>query len=789
MAKKPTKKASRKPAKKTSAKPASRSGTKKASPAKASWWRRHRATFFKSLIVMGVLALAGLAYLDALVRERFDSHSWQLPARVYARPVELFEGRALSRDNLLQLMTLMRYRRDVRAASPGSYALQGDSVVIHTRGFSDSDGGEVARRLRLRLSSDQLVSLQGADGRVARLEPLQIGSIHPRHAEDRVLVRLNDVPPLLVDMLVATEDRGFYDHHGISVRGLARAMASNIKARRWVQGGSTLTQQLVKNFWLSSERTLSRKLLEMPMAMLLELHYSKQQILEAYLNEVYLGQDGARAIHGMGLGAQFLFGRPLQELQPHQLATLVALLKGPSWYDPRRHPERAKNRRNTVLQVAKETGALSQADYDMFSQRELEVVPKGASALYAFPAFIDLVRRQLARDYPADTLSEDGLRIHSTLDVLAQIVSEDALTQTLSAKDGSGEKQLEGAVVVVSPTQGDVLALVSARQSRDAGFNRALDARRPVGSLIKPMVALTALQQPQTWSLASLVDDSPIRVKQGNGKEWAPENFDKQSMGPMPLVEMLALSRNQATARLGMSVGLEAVIDTLNTLGVTRRVRHYPSVLLGSVELAPFEVAMLYQPLATGGFATRLRAITDVLDQQGQPLARYPVRTQEVIDAGSAFLLQWGLQQVVENGTAKGVRRWLPETLPVAGKTGTSDDYRDAWFAGFSGNHLAVVWVGRDDNGGTGLTGSSGALPVWSQLMARLPQQGLPQHAPPDVSWVWMNPDGVRSSGQRCPGAKRYPMLEASIPLESDSCGAVQRKGKGVMRWFKGLFD
>ena len=743
----------------------------------------------KAALVCLVLGAAGLAYLDALVRERFDAHVWQLPARVYARPVELYEGRVLSREDMLKLLDLMRYRRDSRAATPGSYAVQGNSLLLHTRGFNDSDGGEKAERIRLSLSGGQIRSLEAGGDRLARLEPLQIGSIHPQHAEDRVLVPLDKVPPLLVEMLIATEDQAFYDHHGISLRGLARAMLANIKAGRLVQGGSTLTQQLVKNFWLTSERTLSRKLLEMPMAMLLELHYSKEQILEAYLNEVYLGQDGARAIHGMGLGAQFLFGRPLEELEPHHLATLVALLKGPSWYDPRRHPERSLERRNTVLKVALNEGALSKADYDKYSNRSLEVVPRGASALYAFPAFIDLVRRQLARDYPPEVLSDEGLRIHSTLDVLAQLAAEGALRDHLDRRDPDETKKLNGAVVVVAPAQGDVLALVSNRSSREAGFNRALDAQRPIGSLAKPAVVLSAVSQPKQWSLATQVEDGPVQVTLPNGTTWSPQNFDNQSRGAMPVVDVLTYSRNQGTARLGLDVGLDKVAGTMNTLGVTRNIPLYPSILLGSLELTPFEVAMMYQPLSTGGFSTRLRSITDVLDKEAKPLARYPVNTDEVVDAGPAFLTQWAMQQVVEKGTGRAARASLPQDLKVAGKTGTSNDFRDAWFAGFSANHLAVVWVGRDDNRNAGITGSSGALPVWAQLMGKLPQRSLSQTPPAGVEWVWMNPDGKRVSAEGCGDARRYPMLEASIPQDSDGCGSVKEAGKGIKGWFKGLFD
>ncbi|MGI9574377.1 penicillin-binding protein 1B [Alloalcanivorax xenomutans] len=748
--------------------------------------------FLAKVLAVGLVAMAaGLIYLDALVQERFDSHVWQLPARVYARPVELYPGRVLSRADMLKMLELMRYRQAPGAPTPGSYSVNGNRLIIHTRGFRDSDGGEPSQRLNLRLGGGEIASLQaGQGGSLARLEPMQIGSIHPGHSEDRVYVPLDRVPPLMVKMLLATEDQDFYEHHGVSLRGLARAMLANIKAGRLVQGGSTLTQQLVKNFWLTQDRTLLRKLVELPMAVLLELHYSKEQILEAYINEVYLGQDGSRSIHGMGLGAQFYFGRPLEELEPHQLATLVGLLKGPSWYDPRRRPERSLKRRNTVLQVARQQGALSEEELHRFSKRGLEVVPRGESPLYAFPAFIDLVRRQLARDYPPEVLGVDGLRIHSTLDVLAQLAAEKALRDHLENKDPGGKNHLNGAVVVVAPTQGDVLAVVSNRRSREHGFNRALDAVRPIGSLVKPAVVLAALEQPEKYSLATIVNDEPLSVPLRNNEPWQPKNFDNKSLGPMPIHDVLVRSRNQALARLGMEVGLSKVAETLKTLGVQRDIPLYPSILLGSLGLTPFEVAMMYQPLATGGFSTPLRSITDVLDKDGQPIARYPITTEEVLPQEPVFVLQQAMQDVVDQGTGRGVRAKLPASVKVAGKTGTSDNFRDAWFAGFSANHLAVVWVGRDDNSPAGVSGSSGAVPVWAQLMASLPQRSLSQKPPAGVEWVWMDPSGTLVSGEGCDGAHRYPMLTASIPEEADRCGSRDGdKKKGVLQWFKGWFD
>lgn len=766
--------------------------TSRKTPARASsksaprrWWSW--AFVFKLTLVLGVIALVATIWLDALVRDRFDTHQWQLPARVYSRPVELYAGRELDRAHLLRMLDLMRYRRDPAARAPGSFSVNGDQVLLHTRGFNDSDGGEKARLLRLTLSAQgvrRLTDGAGAKVSIARLEPIQIGSIHPGHKQDRVLVKGADIPPLLEGMLLAVEDRSFYEHHGISLRGLSRAMLANFRAGQMTQGGSTLTQQLVKNFWLSRERTLSRKLVEIPMAMLLELHYSKEQILEAYLNEVYLGQDGARAIHGMGLGAQYYFGRPLDELRPHQYALLVGLLKGPSYYDPRRHPERSKQRRDTVLLAAYDQQLISADELKQSQQKSLDVVPPGSAALYAFPAFIDLVKRQLSRDYPEKILSSEGLRIHSTLDVPAQLAAEAALARFLKNK-----KEVNGAVVITSPNQGDVLAVVGDKVARSAGFNRALDAIRPIGSLAKPAVVLAALQQARKHTLASMVEDGPVEVVMEGGQHWAPQNYDGKSLGAMSIQDALSASRNQAIARLGLDVGVGPVIKTFHALGVRSEIPPYPSIFLGALSLSPFETAVMYQTIATGGYRTPLRAITDVLDKDGLPLARYPVSPKAVVDEDLMYLLQWALRRVVVEGTAQYAYNMLPKDLVVAGKTGTSDGYRDAWFAGFSGSHLAVVWMGRDDNGNTGLTGSSGPLRVWTDIMSTLPQRPLNLTPPETVKMVWMDEDGRRSSGSGCAGARQYPLLNVSLPDSASPCGKVQGAPKGVMKWLKGWFD
>lgn len=760
-----------------------------------------------AVLLIGALASAAiLLWLNEMVQERFDSHQWELPARVYARSVELYKGRALEMDHLRKLLQYMHYRNENNPNMPGTYSINGNTAVLYTRGFRDSDGGEKAGQLRIQISNNRIASIQDGSGNavsVARLEPLHIGSIHPGHEQDRVLVRLEDTPPQLIEMLVAVEDRKFYKHHGVSPRGLARAMAANIKSGGFHQGGSTLTQQLVKNFWLTRDRTLSRKLLELPMAVLLEMHYGKEEILETYLNEVYLGQDGGRAIHGMGLASMFYFGQPVEELAPHQLALLVGMLKGPGLYNPNRNPEQAQKRRNVVLDVAEDAGIIDAETAEKARKAPLGVVAKGDSTLYAFPDFVDLVRRQLARDYPEEVLSREGLVVHSTLDVLAQVAAEDAVVSAMSQKDPDEQNKLNASVMLTAPDQGDVLAVVGSRKPRSVGFNRALDASRPIGSLVKPMVLLTALQNPTKYHLGSIIEDEPITVTLPKGKTWKPNNVDNKSLGEITLTDMLAKSRNQATVRLGMDVKPKNVLSTLERLGLRKKVSANPSMLLGSLELTPFSVATLYQPIATNGFQTALRSITDVLDSNGKALARYPVQPESVFESDTMFLVQWAMTKVMREGTGRAAMSQLPNDLNVAGKTGTSGGYRDAWFAGFSDNHLAVVWVGRDDNQPANVSGSSAALPIWTDLMSSLPQRSLRMDYPAGVEEMWWDAKKQKGYDEECDDAVKYPiLLGTDVDLESCKKGIFNRSDsnndsrsdddetekRGIKGWWKKRF-
>ncbi len=738
---------------------------------------RWRAALLWSLAA-AVIALSGyVLWLDRKVAAQFEGRRWQVPARIYARPLEIYRGAALTAEELIAELDAAGYRPgSVRRA--GGYLRQGNNFFVNLRGFRFWDGDEPPRQLSISLAGGQVRRL--ADGTrtipLVRLQPALVGRIYPGHGEDRILLRLNDVPPLFVKALLTVEDRGFYRHSGVSIRSMLRALMANIRARQTVQGGSTITQQLAKNFFLTPERTITRKLNEALIALLLEFHYEKNEILEAYINEVYVGQQGPRAVHGFGLAAHFFFGRRLEELELAEMALLVALVRGPSYYNPRAHPKRAKQRRDLALDMMAEQGVVPKEKAEEEKARPLEVLDKAPEGQSRYPAFLDLVRRQLRRDYRDQDLRGAGLQIFTTLDPLLQRRAESALSARVrlleldSARLGPGT--LQGALVLTRTSTAEVLAVVGGRRPREAGFNRALDAVRPIGSLVKPAVYLAALEQPGRYSLVTPIDDAPVRLKDERGNVWAPRNYDDELHGSVPLYAGLANSYNLATVNLGLEVGIARVAETLERLGVSRPLPHYPSMLLGAIELSPLEVTQIYQTIAAQGFRIPLRAIREVTDANGDPLTRYPLSVTQSVAPGPIYLLGHALTEVMRSGTGHRAYRRLSKDLITAGKTGTTDELRDSWFAGFTEELLAVVWLGRDDNQPTGLSGSTGALEVWTHLISGIRSQSFTPPVPENVVFSWVDPVkiGVSGFGFSCRDARQLPFIRGFQP-EGGNCG------------------
>ncbi|WP_461575231.1 penicillin-binding protein 1B [Sulfuricaulis sp.] len=747
-----------------------------------------------SLLLLALLLSGYTLYLDHTVRAQFEGKRWALPARVYARPLELYPGVKLSPAQLTTELAMLDYRDAGEPQDSGSYRRQNDEFTIVTRPFVFWDGAQPVLSLRADFDGDRLSKLTDIKNdkpvTLARLDPLLIGGIYPAHNEDRVLVRLSEIPPNLINGLLAVEDRKFYSHHGIDPRGIARALFTTLRGGG-VQGGSTLTQQLVKNFFLTPARTLRRKFTEMIMALLLEMHYSKGEILEAYANEIYLGQDGNRAIHGFGLASHFYFDQPLSRIDLPQAALLVGLVRGPSFYDPRHHPKRALARRNLVLQEMLDQHFITPAQFTAARSASLGVVEKAPKGTSLYPAFVELVHRQLRRDYHEEDLRSDGLQIFTTLDPPVQLAAERALTSRLTQLEKARHvppHALEGAIVVTNTQSGEVQALVGGRDTRYEGFNRALDAQRSIGSLIKPAIYLTALEQPESYTLATLLDDSPLVWRAQGANDWTPRNYDLKFHGQVPLRTALAESYNVSSARLGLSLGVQNVIDTVHRLGVDRDLAPYASSLLGADSLSPMDVAQMYETLASGGFHVPLRAIREVMTADGQPLQHFPLSIKQVVEPAPAYLITSALQEVVREGTASGMSNYLSTDLHIAGKTGTTNDLRDSWFAGYTGDRLGVVWIGRDDNQPINMTGAGGAMTVWGAMMARLDPEPLVPPVPGNIEQVSIDPATGLRADDNCPSAVSLPFIRGSAPTATAPC-AASSPGRSIKNWFQRLFE
>jgi penicillin-binding protein 1B len=746
---------------------------------------------FRTSHIFLKLALAGLVagglllvYLDARITATFTDKMWELPATVYARPLELFGGADLEAEDLAYELSLLGYRKVRHTKAPGQVARNRDRFEIFTRGFKFPGEREPAQRVLVELGGGKVkrVTARGRGVDLMRLDPVQIGGIYPTHGEDRVLVRLDDVPETLRLGLLAVEDRQFYDHWGFSITGIARAALSNLRSGQVVAGGSTITQQLVKNYYLTPERTIVRKLTEVVMAVLLELHFDKDQILESYVNEIYLGQEGRRAIHGFALASRHYFDTPLDQLGLHQQALLVGMIKGPSLYNPLRNPERALERRNVVLDVMADQGVISPEHATVARAMPLDLNRK-QRVKDTFPAFLDLVRRQLRQEYREEDLATLGLSIFTSFDPILQRQAERSTTEVLDQIDSEGG--LQSATVVTRFDSGEVAALVGGRKVRYAGFNRALDARRPAGSLLKPAIYLAALERPGQYSLATPLSDTPLKKKGANGKLWEPRNFDRQPHGTVLLHRALAQSYNLASARLGLSLGLDVVEDMLYRLGVSTDVPRVPALTLGAGEYSPMDMAAMYQTIAAGGFRMPLRSIRDIVDAQGEPLRRYPLEYDRTVGLRAVHLLHYAMLETMREGTGRGAYRYLADDFKVAGKTGTTNDGRDSWFAGFSGDLLAVTWIGRDDNGGTGLTGGTGALKVWAHFMAAASERSLGYRMPDGIGVHWIDETNGYLTGKGCPDSRLLPFIEGSEPRQRTNCS--DRK-TGIKDWFQSLF-
>ena len=763
----------RKPAQNSSAK-----ARKNASPGR---WKK---TLY-ILSASAVLALAvHLLYLNHLIGQRFDGETWARPSRVYARPLELYTGMKIVPQQLIEELKLADYQAVDQVTRPGHFSYTEKQLTIYSREFYFADHHQDETLISLRLSNNEVMQISNQTLHTTldffQLTPVLFGSFISANGEDRLVIDAQDIPPQLSRILLAVEDKHFFSHWGVSPLSILRALWANIQAGKTVQGGSTLTQQLAKNMFLTSERSLLRKFNEALMALMLELRFSKDNILAAYINEVFLLQQKNISINGFALASKLLFKQSLDNLSRDRLALLVGMVKGPSIYNPLLHPERALKRRNQVLEIMHNEGLISAAELQALASAGLGVSQQLAS-VNQFPAYLDLVKKQLASSYSSSDLAAIGLSIFTAFDPIKQRQLEQGLQTGLQRFNN---QQLQAAVVVADYLNGDLIALTGGRDTDFAGFNRAILAQRPIGSLIKPLLLYGFLQNGK--SLASIVDDRPIRVKQSDGEIWSPQNYDKKLHGETTLYQAFIKSYNLPFVHLGLEKnGLKTLTANLQKIDLLRQQVIYPSLLLGATQMTPLEVAQMYQVIANSGYFTPLTTIREVTDKQHKLLSRIPLHSVELFDRKTMLQVQRALIGVVEEGTASYLHQRYTDKI-FGGKTGTTNDLRDSWFAGFSSRYLTVVWLGDDQNNSIKLSGSTGALRLWADIIQQFDDRSLKLAADPELVWHYVDRQQGGISGKNCANSVLLPFPVGSEPqFNSDCNNNVLEKG---IHWLQELF-
>jgi penicillin-binding protein 1B len=714
--------------------------------------------------------------LEDELTTRFSGKRWNIPSRIYSDTVTIYPGQSLKDLGFFDRLARLNYHRVGKVTTRGEYSYDKEhgrlAIFLHSFAYPyRSFGGEL---LEIRLDpSDEKIRLMG-DGVTQKpiysteLEPELISGIYEGNWAQRRLLPLADIPPSQVYAVLAAEDHRFYQHHGIDLVRIIKAGWVDLTSGRVRQGGSTLTQQLMKNFFLTAQRDWQRKLTEALMAYIAERKFSKDEILENYLNDIYLGQRGQEGIYGVWEASQYYFSKDPADLTIGEMATIAGMISSPNRLNPLKHPDLARARRNEILLAMLGEGYISKAAYE-------EAVAQPMQAREVFtesndaPYFVDYVRRELAERYPPEVLTGEGLRIFTTLDVHANGLAVVAITKGLTdleAKHASLRRKeeansLQACLVALEPQTGKIRAMVGGRDYHHSQFNRVTQSKRQPGSVFKPITYLAALDG--GYSPTTPIEDAPFTWDYGDNMSWTPANYKKRYFGQVPLMFALGESLNAATSRLAYAVGLEKVRAMAAKLGF-ENLPDYPSIVLGGIEVAPIEIARAYAILANEGFEVQPFAVSEVVDKDGKVIQGHQLKAEQVLAPGVAYEIDTMLQYVIDHGTGAGARR-LGFRRPAAGKTGTTNDEKDAWFAGFTPDLLAVVWTGFDKKEVIGLTGAQAALPIWVTFMKaatayRPESKFMTQPAVAVVKVDNATPAPAASSTATAPGAS----LDAAVP-------------------------
>jgi len=681
------------------------------------------------VICLLVLALAGFVYTQAV--GRFEVRRVSLPTRVYTDMQPLFPGVGMTQDHLREKLERLGYRESNDLTRPGDFRAEKNGITLHLRGFRHPNGQYPATTVRLSFDKTGLAAVTSSATNQpvedAALEPELLTSILSEQLENRLPVTLDQVPKHLADAVVVTEDVRFWSHPGVDPMGILRALFRNVRKREVTEGGSTLTQQLVKNYYLTNERTLRRKVVEAFMSLILDAKYSKREILEAYINDIYLGRNRSIQILGVGEAARFYFGKPVSEISIGEAAMIAGMIRSPNNNSPFSNPERAIERRRTVLNLLLRNRKITQAQHDAALHEKLPRKPyRERSGLASIPYYLDRVLEEASRDYGIDDVKGRGLAIYTAIDLdwqneAAQVVESSLRNlEKSSARLLRPDVPLQGALVAVDLPSGEIRALVGGRNYERSQFNRVTSAKRQVGSLFKPMVYLTAFEpslSKQNITPATLVSDNRFVLERKYSKDWSPRNYEDVYHGVVTVRRALEQSMNVASVRLGLAVGLENIIKTARALGIETELANVPSLILGSVEIPPIEMVHAYSSLGRMGNRVPLRTIRFITNDRGTEVSGgEAVEGVQVFPARDVYLVVRIMQGVVERGTAAGAKNFGFRKT-AAGKTGTTNDKRDAWFIGFTPKTLALTWIGFDDNQPVGVSGSEGAVPMWARFM------------------------------------------------------------------------
>jgi len=753
------------------------------------------AVFAIALFAIAPVVYSFFGYYDALQQEvvtRFSGKRWTIPSRIYSDSVTIYPGQRLSDLGFFERLARLNYHRVAAAAEVNArgtyfYDQKHGRLAIFLHSFSYPFGYFSGELIQLKLASDGTLNALDEVGShkpmySIELEPELLGAIFQGDWRQRRLVPLSDIPPAFVDAILAAEDHRFYEHHGIDVARTLKAGWIDFHAGHVVQGGSTLTQQLMKNFFLTSSRDWHRKVKEALMAYIAERLYSKDEILENYINDIYLGQRGQEGIYGIWEASEFFFSKEPRDLTIAEMATIAGMIRSPNRYNPIRHADAARERRNEVLSSMLQDGYVSKAAYDVAVTEPIRAREPFMETNDA-PYFVDYVKRELAERYPPTVLTGEGLRIFTTLDVHMQKESDHAVTDNLdrltaqhaSLRRKEKTQQLQSCLVAIEPQTGKIRAMTGGRDYRESQFNRVTQSKRQPGSAFKPVTYLAALDEtleggPDHFLPTTFIEDTPFTWQIGE-TNWTPKNFKNRYFGRVTLEFALEESLNSATSRLANAIGLDRVRAMAAKLGFGD-LPPYPSIVLGGIEVAPMQIANAYAILANEGLSVPPYAVTAVVDQNNKVIEGHELKAEQVLSPELAYTMDFMLEQVINHGTGKAARQ-MGFTRPAAGKTGTTNDSMDAWFAGFTPNLLTVVWTGFDQKEALGLTGAEASLPAWTNFMkvATAASPALDFGIPPGIVIANIDPRTGDLGGPACPATIAGVFPKEMAPTET--CGAT----------------